>query len=89
MRYFSHMKRDDCLEKDIYKGIIQGKCGLGRHRRKGARTPSKRLGAVHKIELLSDKLSKTLCALEHNHLEEELRYLNAPADRNHGARYFW
>ena len=75
MRYFSHMKRHDFLEKDIYKGIIQGKCG-----RKGARTPSLRLGAVHKIELLSDKLSKTLCALEHNHLEEELRYLNAPAD---------
>ena len=34
MKYFGHVKRHDCLEKDIFEGIIEGKRGRGRPRRR-------------------------------------------------------
>ena len=34
MKYFGHIKRHDCLEKDIFEGIIEGKRGRGRPRRR-------------------------------------------------------
>ena len=43
MKYFGHVKRHDCLEKDIYEGIIEGKRGRGRPRRRWSQDISDRL----------------------------------------------
>ena len=46
MKYFGHVKRHDCLEKDIYEGIIEGKRGRGRPRRRWSQDISDRLNTT-------------------------------------------
>ena len=43
MRYFGHVKRHECLEKEIYEGIIEGKRGRGRPRRRWSQDITERL----------------------------------------------
>ena len=46
MKYFGHVKRRDCLEKNIYEGIIEGKRGRGRPRRRWSQDISDRLNTT-------------------------------------------
>ena len=46
MKYFGHVKRHDCLEKDIFEGIIEGKRGRGRPRRRWSQDISERLNTT-------------------------------------------
>ena len=34
LKYFGHVKRHECLERDIYEGIVEGRRGRGRPRRR-------------------------------------------------------
>ena len=43
LKFFGHVKRHDCLERDIYEGIIEGKRGRGRPRRRWSQDISDRL----------------------------------------------
>ena len=42
------MKRHDCLERDIYEGIIEGKKGRGRPRRRWSKEVIGAVGYVRK-----------------------------------------
>ena len=46
MTYFGHVKRHDCLEKIICEGIIEGKRGRGRPRRRWSQDISDRLNTT-------------------------------------------
>ena len=46
LKYFGHVKRHDCLEKDIYEGIVEGKRGRGRPRRRWSQDISERLNTT-------------------------------------------
>ena len=46
LKYFGHVKRHDCLERDIYEGIIEGKRGRGRPRRRWSKDISERLNTT-------------------------------------------
>ena len=43
LKFFGHVKRHDCLEREIYEGIIEGKRGRGRPRRRWSQDISERL----------------------------------------------
>ena len=43
MRYFGHVKRHECLEKEIYEGIIEGRRGRGRPKRRWSQDVTERL----------------------------------------------
>ena len=46
LKYFGHIKRHDCLEKDIYEGVVEGKRGRGRPRRRWSQDISERLNTT-------------------------------------------
>ena len=46
MQYFGHVKRHESLEKSIYEGIIEGKRGRGRPRRRWSQDISERLNST-------------------------------------------
>ena len=46
MEYFGHVKRHECLEKEIYEGIIEGKRGRGRPRRRWSQDITERLNTT-------------------------------------------
>ena len=43
LAYFGHIKRHDCLEKQIFEGIVEGKRGRGRPKRRWSQDVSDRL----------------------------------------------
>ena len=43
LKFFGHIKRHDCLEKDIFEGKIEGKRGRGRPRRRWSQDITDRL----------------------------------------------
>ena len=43
MCYFGHVKRHECVEKEIYEGIIEGRRGRGRPRRRWSQDITERL----------------------------------------------
>ena len=43
LKYFGHVKRHDCLERDIYEGIVEGKRGRGRPKRRWSQDITDRL----------------------------------------------
>ena len=72
MAYFGHVKRHESLEREIYEGIIEGKRGRGRPRRRWIETslivstpPSPELDSKRRIGLHAEKLSLTQRADEH------------------------
>ena len=46
LKYFGHVKRHHCLEKDIYEGIVEGRRGRGRPRRRWSQDISDRLNTT-------------------------------------------
>ena len=43
LKYFGHIKRHDCLEKQIFEGIVEGRRGRGRPKRRWSQDISDRL----------------------------------------------
>ena len=43
LKFFGHIKRHECLERDIYEGLVEGKRGRGRPRRRWSQDITERL----------------------------------------------
>ena len=79
LAYFGHIKRHDCLEKQIFEGIVEGKRGRGRPKRRWSQDVSDRLhttvAEAGRRALSRDafrRAAETLRAAEHLlHAEEE------------------
>ena len=46
LTYFGHVKRHNCLEREIYEGIIEGKRGRGRPKRRWSQDITDRLNTT-------------------------------------------
>ena len=46
LKYFGHVKRHECLERDIYEGIVEGRRGRGRPRRRWSQDIADRLNST-------------------------------------------
>ena len=43
LKFFGHIKRHECLEQDIYEGLVEGKRGIGRPKRRWSQNITERL----------------------------------------------
>ena len=43
LKFFGHIKRHECLERDIYEGLVEGKRGRGRPKRRWSQDITERL----------------------------------------------